>query len=103
MVAWGIACLASPPVWRLGASQALVLSAVPMATPLPPSGPPLHPRTRVGSELEETRVLGGSTAVDRACKGYEEASCSASDAGAVREVPLSLGNRNCCHGRSCIR
>lgn len=59
------------------------------------------PGTRVGSEQERAPVMGWSTAA-RLGKAIEEAPC-ASDAGKAREVPLFLGNRNCCHGRSCIR
>lgn len=76
------------------------LCAVPMATPLPRSGPS-GPRW-AGNARGDDQVLGAAAAA-KLGKAVREAPCSASDAGTAREVSISLGNRNCCHGRSCIR
>lgn len=62
--------------------------------------PPPTPLIPVGLERERGPVLGANAPAGLE-KAVEEA--YASDAGTGREVPLSLGNRNCCLGRSCIR
>lgn len=106
VVARGTECLANLPVKRLEAPRAgegILLRRSYGNAPLA-----VWPRRDLGG-LRTLRGCGGrnqvlgASAAARLGKTVQEAPCSASDARTVREVPISLGNRNCCHGRSCIR